>query len=381
MSEQSKLKIVFLISELGKGGSERQLFLLLTHMDFALIEPVVVVFNPCAPSYQPELQAAGIRVIEIPPKKKNILARLLFLINLLLREQPQVVHSWSVHNNPYASLAGWVAQVPVRVGSMRDSLKNRDFQSLPWLLKKLAIRCIPIIFVNADSIKRELLAIKVSPKKIIILKNCVSKVVPPTGSPVEVFNLPHTASNCRIIGTVCNLRAKKNIHIFIQGLAQVMGDDENLIGVIIGQPIPEEQNYYHRIQSLIYQLNLTKRIFLLGFRDDAPVLMHYFDIFCLLSEYEGTPNAVLEAMAAGVPVIASAVGGIPDLIEHGVTGLLVPPGDKDAFALALRQLLENHDAAVKMGRDGQHAMLNYFNCTIRAKDLINNYIALLQERQ
>lgn len=378
MPELEKLKIVYLISELGKGGSERQLYLLLTHMDLSQVEPLVVVFNPSTlASYQPGLQSAGIRVIEMPPKENTIIKRLIYLAGLLRQERPHVVHSWSVHNNPYTSIAGFYAQTPVRVGSMRDSLNNRGFQGLPWLMKKLAIHFTPRIFINAESIRKELIDIKFPAEKIILLENCAALLPPPTVTPGEAFGLPENLVNRTVVGTVCNFRKKKNIHIFVQGLAQIMLENDDLLGVLIGQPIPDEEDYYHSIKDLINHLGMGEKIFLLGFRNDAPALMHHFDIFCLLSDYEGTPNAVMEAMAAGVPVIATRVGGIPQLVKHEVCGLLIPPRDVESFKSALCYLLSEPQVAERMGIAGREIIQTTYGCTHRAEELLNIYRKLL----
>lgn len=381
MSEK-RLKIVYLINELGKGGSERQLYLLLSNMDLTQVEPIVVVFNPSTlANYQASLTEAGIRVIEMPSGKNTVIKRLLYLVSCLRSERTQVVHSWSVHDNPYASLAGWFTGVPVRAGSMRDSIMNLGFQSLSRLERYFSIKCCPYIFVNANDIRDELIKIKVPHDKIVLLQNCAVLSLPPADPPAKVLNLPANLENHRVIGTVCNIRKKKNIHIFVQGLAQVMQEGDDLVGVIIGQPIPDEEEYYQTIKALINDLGVADQILLLGFRDDAPALMHYLDIFCLLSDHEGTPNVVMEAMAAGVPVIATRVGGIPQLVEHGITGLLIPPRDLNGFVSSLRILLANPSKAAQMGTAAHQAIKSNYSCVERANELMGVYKQLLKERR
>jgi glycosyltransferase involved in cell wall biosynthesis len=97
------------------------------------------------------------------------------------------------------------------------------------------------------------------------------------------------------------------------------------------------------------QRNLPERVRLLGARTDVPALLSAADIFALASAWEGRPIAVMEAMAAGLPVAATAVGGVPELIEHDVTGMLAPPGDMAALAAALATLAGDAELRRRLG--------------------------------
>jgi len=176
------------------------------------------------------------------------------------------------------------------------------------------------------------------------------------------------------------LRRNKNVHVFIEGLAMVLPHFPDLRGVIVGQPIPDELDYYQSIQRLIQERGLTEKIILLGFRDDAPLLVRKFEVFCLLSDFEGSPNAVLEAMAAGRPVIASNTSGIPDLVQDGVTGYLVPPGDATAFASALEKMLNNPDRE-EMGAKGRKRVESQCGCQDSAARLLELYQQLMKRKK
>lgn len=372
-----KMKIIFLINELGKGGSERQLYLLLKHMDLDAAEPLVVVFNPSTlTDYADAIRALGIQVLPLPSSTKSTIRRLFWLIRLFRKERPDVVHSWSAPDNPYSGIAGLLAGVPLRLGSFRGSLANRGFLLLPAFVQHLAIRVCPFLVVNAQSIRDELLARGFPTKRLFLLQNCV-EILPDS----DEVNLPVALNgDNRLVGTVCNIRRKKNVHIFIEGLAMVLPRFPDLRGVIVGQPIPDELDYFQSIQQIIRERELSEKIFLLGFRDDAPQLVARFEVFCLLSDFEGSPNAILEAMAAGRPVIASATSGIPDLVEDGVTGYLVPPGDAPAFADALEKMLNNPDRE-GMGAKGRMRVKSTCSCQDSAARLLELYQQLLSRKK
>jgi len=372
-NSKKKLKIIYLINGLGKGGSERQLYLLLKYMDQTIAKPIVVVFNPSTlTDYVACIRALGIKVILLPPSLRSVPRRLYWLIRLFKQQRPDVVHSWSAPDNPYAALAGFLAGTPVRLGSLRNSLHNRSFQTLSPLLQKLTVRACPYLLVNAESIRQELLSSQFPASRIFLLENCVE--IPPT---VNVVDLPKALSGAvRLVGTIGNIRRNKNIHIFIEGLSLLADRFPNLRGVIVGQSIPDELDYYHEVQDLIRSKGLSDRVFLLGFRDDAPQLVSKFDIFCLLSESEGSPNAILEAMAAGRPIIASNTSGIPELVELEVNGMLVPPGDPLAFAHALEKLLLDPNLE-EIGVRGRKRVESRYSCQQKAAQLLQLYQRLL----
>lgn len=376
-NSDNRLKIIFLINELGKGGSERQLYLLLKHMDLNVAEPLVVVFNKSTlTDYADAIRALGIQVLPLPSSKNSPLKRLLWLIPFFRQEKPDVVHSWSAPDNPYAGIAGLFTGVPLRLGSFRDSLANQGFLSLPVLIQRMAIRICPFLVVNAQSIRDELIVRSISPERVFLLENCVE--IPLYSAEVD---LPEVLSgDVRLVGTVCNIRRKKNVHIFIEGLAMVLTRFPDLLGVIVGQPIPDELDYYQFIKQLIQEKGLTDKILLLGFRNDVPLLVRKFEIFCLLSDFEGSPNAVLEAMAAGRPVIASNTSGIPDLVQDGVTGYLVPPGDATAFASALEKML-NNPKREEMGAKGRIRVESNCGCEDSAARLLELYQQLLKMKK
>lgn len=342
------IKIIYLIGQLGLGGSERQLYLLLKHMDKTRFEPHVVVFNPSANyTLDDDLRRAGVSVHAIPPATRSIPARMVWLYRFFRGLRPHIVHSWSIHDNAYAGLVGWLAGVPMRLGSVRGSIASPDFQAFPSLIQWIILRGVQSLVVNSTSIVAELSAAGVPAGRIFLLPNCVEadSIGPQAELPV---NFPTFG---RIVGLVANLRREKNHLLFVRALAQLLPEFPDLFGVMVGQPVrASDPDVPEQIQAEIERLGVGERIRLVGFHPHPPALLPRFEIFCLPSDFEGTPNAVLEAMAAGLPVVATRVGGIPQVIEHGVSGLLVEPRDEDALAAALRGLLRDPAKARQMGQ-------------------------------
>jgi len=378
-SSVKPIRVVYLIGELGKGGSERQLYLLLKAMDLSEVEPLVVVFNHSKESdYSDDIRALGIRVVFLPTRSASVFSKLRFLTRLLRQEKPDIVHSWSAYANPYATLAGFLSGVHLRLGSIRDSLQNRVFSTLPKLYRKFSIWGNTAQVVNSQGIQEELLKLGFSEQKILLLDNCVE--IAPILNADMAGPFPLEFKGSRIVGTVCNIRRKKNIHVFIEGMALLTARYPSLRGVIIGQPIPTEMDYYAEIQQLIKDRALSDRIVILGFREDAPSLIRELDVVCLLSSFEGSPNVILEAMAASRPVIATRVGGIPDLVTDGINGLLIAPGDPVAFAAALEKMLTSCDLT-QMGAEGLKRVQSKYLCQDQAVKLVRYYQALISRKR
>jgi glycosyltransferase involved in cell wall biosynthesis len=163
-------------------------------------------------------------------------------------------------------------------------------------------------------------------------------------------------ANDIVVGTVARLHPQKGHQYLITAAAEVVERYPNVRFVFVGDGILRAE-----LERLVDNLKLKDKILFLGFRHDVDELLHTFDIFVLPSLYEGLPNVVLEAMACGKPVIATAVDGSPEAITDGVSGILVPPKDSDALSKAILHLLENKKMRVEMGKKSRKKVTDYFS--------------------
>lgn len=370
------LRIVYLIGQLGLGGSERQLYLLLKHMDKTRFEPHVVVFNPSNHyTLDRDLHDAGVRVYEIPQTTKGVWARMLWLYSLFRRLRPHVVHSWTLHDNPYAGLIGWLGGASCRLGSVRGSLASADYLRLSRVTRWLILHSVQGYLVNSDAIAGQLRAAGIPAGRIHVLQNCVE-----TDSVKPAADLDGIPPGVRVVGMVGNLRREKNYPMFVQGMARVIAEFDQVYGAIVGQPVLNSNpDIPDQVRTEIEAQNAVERIRMIGFRSDIPAVLSRFEIFCLTSDSEGTPNAALEAMAAGLPVVATRVGGIPRLVEDGVSGFLVDPGDVRGLVEALRALLRDPVRARQMGAAGRQRVETRFGCGVIAQKFELYYLEQFTE--
>src|SRR4029079_6539900 len=154
-----------------------------------------------------------------------------------------------------------------------------------------------------------------------------------------------------LVAVVCRLNRKKGIEYFLQAAAIVRGRFPEARFLIVGSSC-FDPNYQPELERLTRQLNLSDKVIFTGERNDIPALLNEIDLSVLPSLSEGLSNSLLEAMAAGVPVIATNVGGNPEVVQDGRSGLLVPSRDANALAQAMIRILESPDLACRFGDAG-----------------------------
>jgi glycosyltransferase involved in cell wall biosynthesis len=158
-----------------------------------------------------------------------------------------------------------------------------------------------------------------------------------------------------LFGSVGRLYPQKNLPLLLSAYAKLSTNRE-WKALLIGDG-PERS----RLLSLARDLSLTDRLIWLGARPDVEGWLSAMDLFIHTADFEGMPNAVMEAMATGLPVIASGVDGVQELIQHGANGYLVPPGDATAIAERIRDVIENPDLARRLGQEAHRDVLMRFS--------------------
>lgn len=377
MAKIERFKVVMLIGDLGVGGTEHQLFQMLCHIDHQQVECHVIVFRAAGnQEYTTALEALGIHIWTIPAQQRSILQRLRFVYRTLREIRPAVVHSWSDYLNPYTGLAGRLAGVPMRLGSLRGSLHSEGKAQIPRIYKMLMIRAVDKIVVNANGLAKELLAQKYPSERIIIVPNCIDATLYHNESSAPIADLSDygIGATARVVGIIGNIRRVKNLPFFVQGMIPIVQQNPDVYGIIVGQEAPGYPGLRAELETLIQDAGVEKRILLLGYRDDVPALLRRMAIVCLTSLTEGMPNTIMEAMATARPVVATAVGGVLELVQDGVNGLLIQPGDNAGFSQAIQHLLDHPEIGQEMGRRGQMMIQQHRSCQHTAARLMRLYM-------
>lgn len=193
--------------------------------------------------------------------------------------------------------------------------------------------------------------LRIPRKKIHLIYNGIDTAAFGSGSENGLRRQLGINKNDLVIGTVANIRPEKNLKLLVSAFSDLAKVYGNAVLVIIGQDFMEGE-----LQSFAGRSGAGDRILFLGRRDDVPSLMKVLDIFCLPSIYEGLPLTVLEAMAAGVPVIGSDVLGISEVIRHMENGLLFPSNDREKLAECIAALIKDDALRKRISLSGRRSV-------------------------
>lgn len=304
-----------------------------------------------------ELQAAALPYTILPKRRAFDLPLLLKLRGSLKRERVQLVHCRSLQGILYGGLAAALARVPF-VCSIHGENTLRLQRAAPIL--RWSAKCSRAFITVSESLKRlTAQTVGIPRERITVIYNGVdlSNFVHLGGDADAICHSP-SASRSLMVGCVGTLRPVKGHRYLIEAIAVVRERVPNVRLCLVGDgPLHQE------LSDLRQMLGMCDNVSLLGKRDDVHALLRQFDVFALPSLSEGISNALLEAMAAGLPVVATNVGGNPEVVQHDMTGLLIPSQDSQALADALIQVLSNPVARLEMGRKGRERVEAHFSLT------------------
>jgi glycosyltransferase involved in cell wall biosynthesis len=349
------IKLLFLVVGLGVGGTESHLLDLASRINRKKFDVVVVSLKPDG-SLVSELRSRGVRVISLNGKGKMDIRVLFRLREILQAERPDVVQSFLFWANVAARLVRQADKKVCVVSAYHDQVAQEGW--LNRLVDRLTMRWTNRMVCCSYAVRRSV--------KSRIGGREEQFVVIPFG--VEAGRFRGVAALLRnelglqeglpVIGTVCRLvEPKKGLRFLLEAVAQLEKEvDGTICQVLIVGEGPSEE----RLRVMAQQLGIASRVIFAGVRRDIPQLLPLLDAFVLPSLYEGFGIALLEAMAAGRPVVATTVGGIPEFVTHGETGILVEPGNVAVLARAIRTVLANPDQARQMGLRGQRHVQEKF---------------------
>lgn len=290
-----------------------------------------------------------------------------YIIFLMLRDRNAIFHFWL----PYAYILGGFCGVLTRARVMMMSRRSLNHYQKKYFLvrflEKMLHKKMKFVLSNSRAVANDLLEEGVPSAKLRIIPNCVDiseYSLKNSYSSVRVeLNIP---DKCFVICCVANLIEYKGHDTLIDALGKIstyIPDDWRLICA------GADHGIKHSLIQRAKQLNIADKILFLGSRTDVPDIFRASDISVLASHEEGSSNAVIEAMALGCPVIATAVGGNRELISDGETGLLVPPKNIDALASAILKLTRDPILRNKVGLEA----LNYIQKNHSLSACISEY--------
>lgn len=295
----------------------------------------------CQPRAQltARLRHAGFMVHTMEMDGPFHFVRAVFNIRQILKNGAiDVLNTHSRRDTVIAATAGRLAGTPLIVRTRHLANRVNSLLSYTWLP-----HC-----VTTDSlfVRSQLIARGVTPDRIENIYTPLLKQASVEHSTLrEELKL---ASTDVVVGCVAVMRANKGHADLVRAMVPLFAEHANLHLVVVGEGAP----VFHQIQELVRNLHLQDRVHLLGRREDIPNVMAGFDIFCLATRLEASGMVFLEAAAAGLPIVATAVGGVPEMLEDGRTGLLVQLDDQNSLRAALLTLINQPALRKQMGQAG-----------------------------
>ncbi len=275
-----------------------------------------------------------------------------------------VVHTSELYSNIFFLPAAAMARVPVRIGSRREIVAGKTRAQLA--LQRVAYACAHRIVANARAAAAQLRRERVSPQKVTVV---------PNGLHVEHFTPRALPQTLRRVAVVANLRPEKGQDVLIDAVPDVLRRFPDAHFELIGDGT--ERNLLERLAR---DRGVAHAVTFAGHREDVAARLAASEIFVLPSRSEAFPNAVLEAMAAGLPVVASAVGGVVEVVEDGRTGLLAQPGDAPALARQICRLMENSSLATTLADNGRTLVQTRYSFDRMVSAIDDIYVSELTRR-
>jgi len=181
-----------------------------------------------------------------------------------------------------------------------------------------------------------------------------------------------------VIGQIARIHPSKGQDVFIRALAQVVETHPNVRALIVGDTVIDNSDWFlDELKQLVKELDLVDKIIFTGFVEDIVEIYRSLDLVVLPSKSEGFGRTIAEAMAMSKPVVATKVGGLPELILDGETGILIPPEDSNAFAEAILRVIENRQLASELGINGRRRVEDYFSIENNVRETEQVYMSLL----
>jgi glycosyltransferase involved in cell wall biosynthesis len=367
-------RVAYVIGELGKGGAEYQLYELLRGLDRRRFAPTVFALAGNGYWAGP-IRELGIAVHEISGVRSADLSRLQRLRAGLRAARPHVLHTILWSGNSYGRLAAIGLGIPLVIAAERNLIARP-----PWQIRveRLLDRWTDGYLVNSRAIADALVRRQGLPgSKMRVVHNGIDL------RGVPAFELDRQAARQalgfdparRLVAQVGRLEDQKDYPTFLTAAQQVAAAAPDVDFVIAGTGRLQAE-----LETLAGRLGLAGRVRFLGLRHDVPALLAGVDVLALSSRWEGLPNVVIEAMATGAVAVATDVGGCRELIAHGETGLVVPPGQPDAVARAVLDVLGQDDLARRMRQAARHRVEAEFTLAAMVEKTTGVYDAWLRAK-
>lgn len=373
-----KPNVLFIIDSFEQGGSERQALQLLRQLHQSGQCRVYLACLQNRGSLRVDADQLGLGEIHEYALTSfydlNFLRQIQRVVRFIKEKKIDVVHTHCFYTNIFGMTGGFLARVPARVTSKGETDGFRT--PMQKRAERMAFRLAHRVIANCHVVEKQLIREGVSPSRIIQHYNGLDMERLKVQSGLQrtealaAFGLP---ADRRYVSIVANLRNPVKDHpMFLRAAARVRARVPDAAFAIAG-----EGGLMDDLQKLATELGIEKDVFFIGRCDNVANLLFASDIGVLSSKAEGFANAILEYMAAGLPVVATDVGGAREAIAEGETGYVVPSGDDEKMAGRIIDLLNSPERTHSMGERGKLIVAEKFSCDHHLQNTLELYDELL----
>lgn len=374
------IKVLYIVDNLREGGSQRYVAELARFGNLFGINPHVCSFEEGGHFYN-EIRDKNIPILFIPVGKIQEISTfnvLLKLASYVRHHKIKIIHTFQTKANIIGTFVAWMTGIKV-ITSRRDigDYSLRGSKKLEFFEKNVINRLTNLIMVNSNAVLNAALINEgIRENKVRLIYNTVD---------LERFRADRDRKAARrnlglddktiVFGSVSGFRPVKGVDVLIRAASILSKKRQDFIVFIAGDG-PERAS----LEQIAIQENVSDRIRFLGHLTSVEELHPAFDVFVLSSRSEGCSNALLEAQSSGLPVIATKVGGNPELVLEGQTGILVPSDDPEALAAAMDHIGSDSDERLRLGRNARRFIETQFSQKIIHRQLGEMYRSLLAHK-
>jgi glycosyltransferase involved in cell wall biosynthesis len=369
------IKVVTLINLFqGIGGAERLAVEIALRLDRERFEATVWTSRPSRGPLLEQLEASHVPVFSLARTTPWQLWEWVPFLRYLREEKVDVLHAHGFGSNAWAAIWGRLTQVPVVIAHEH----TWSFEGQPvrkFVDRHVIARWSDVLLAVSREDRRRMRDIEgISDDRTRYLPNGIPPLTTLGHNVRTELEIPVDAP---VIGTVGVLRQQKGLDLLIEASATLAREFPIIRVLIAGGGLPARKQ---QLEAQARALGLSEVVTLLGLRTDIGDVLSALDVVVSSSHFEGSPLAIMEYMAAGKPIVATRVGGVPDLIEHGKTGVLVEPGDVDALAEGISTLLRDRERAGQLGTEARLRQQAEFDIDTTVRRVEDLYEALLVKR-
>jgi glycosyltransferase involved in cell wall biosynthesis len=378
----SRIKVMKFISYFGVGGTERQFLYFTKGLDRSRFDLSIGCMSRTGGFFH-DVEALGVPITEYAANSLYSLGTLQSQWKLagdIRREGIQLLHAYGFYSTVFAIPAATIGRHCVRIASVRDIGAFTDRAQLRTRTLAIVCRWADCVLSNSHAVRGWLIKQGVRGTNIHVIPNGITIPTLRTagdGFPIrDELKIDH---HVPVIAMVSRLIRSKGTEYFIEaakGVAEripaarflIVGDNEFL------------PSHMTELRNRAAALTVDGRLIFTGQRSDVPKILREVDMCVLPTLTESFSNSLLEAMANGLPVIATNVGGNPELIDDGKTGILVPPRDAAALEHAIVRLLESRDLARELGETAREKVIRQFSLDVVLRQTEELYMSLIERR-